>query len=429
MAADFRDTLIKWLDDRMQTYTEMSDAIWEFAEPRFEEYESSKLQQEYLASRGFAVKADLAGEKTAFIAEYGSGKPVIAFLGEFDSLSALQQEADKTEHCPIEGKKNGHGCGHHLLGTGAVAAVDALKVYMEENHLAGTIRYYGCPAEENAGGKAYLVRDGYFDDCDIALAWHPYTMNKVMKGGFHLANFRAFFTFHGISSHAAGAPELGRSALDAVEVMDIGVNFMREHMIDAARVHGAIIDTGGTAPNVIPAEAKVLYAIRSPKVTQVKQLYDRMCQIAEGAALMTGTTVTIKQVAAYSDIINNETLNDMIQENLEHVIPVGYTEEELAYAKKFQEVITDLDKDGLKAVASELGGRDKKKELLDTPMWDFIVDRNSRFGGGGSSDVGDVSWVVPTGHVYTNCYAAGTALHSWQATAQVKSSIAHKGMM
>ena len=429
MAADFRDTLIKWLDDRMQTYTEMSDAIWEFAEPRFEEYESSKLQQEYLASRGFAVKADLAGEKTAFIAEYGSGKPVIAFLGEFDSLSALQQEADKTEHCPIEGKKNGHGCGHHLLGTGAVAAVDALKVYMEENHLAGTIRYYGCPAEENAGGKAYLVRDGYFDDCDIALAWHPYTMNKVMKGGFHLANFRAFFTFHGISSHAAGAPELGRSALDAVEVMDIGVNFMREHMIDAARVHGAIIDTGGTAPNVIPAEAKVLYAIRSPKVTQVKQLYDRMCQIAEGAALMTGTTVTIKQVAAYSDIINNETLNDMIQENLEHVIPVGYTEEELAYAKKFQEVITDLDKDGLKAVASELGGRDKKKELLDTPMWDFIVDRNSRFGGGGSSDVGDVSWVVPTGHVYTNCYAAGTALHSWQATAQGKSSIAHKGMM
>ena len=429
MAADFRDTLIKWLDDRMQTYTEMSDAIWEFAEPRFEEYESSKLQQEYLASRGFAVKADLAGEKTAFIAEYGSGKPVIAFLGEFDSLSALQQEADKTEHCPIEGKKNGHGCGHHLLGTGAVAAVDALKVYMEENHLAGTIRYYGCPAEENAGGKAYLVRDGYFDDCDIALAWHPYTMNKVMKGGFHLANFRAFFTFHGISSHAAGAPELGRSALDAVEVMDIGVNFMREHMIDAARVHGAIIDTGGTAPNVIPAEAKVLYAIRSPKVTQVKQLYDRMCQIAEGAALMTGTTVTIKQEAAYSDIINNETLNDMIQENLERVIPVGYTDEELAYAKKFQEVITDLDKDGLKAVASELGGRDKKKELLDTPMWDFIVDRNSRFGGGGSSDVGDVSWVVPTGHVYTNCYAAGTALHSWQATAQGKSSIAHKGMM
>ena len=403
---NFKDRLIELIDERKQSYTDMSDQIWEYAEPRFQEYESSALQQEYLKNRGFSVKADLAGEETAFIAEYGSGKPVIAFLGEFDSLSALQQEADKTEHCPVAGKNNGHGCGHHLLGTGAVAAVDALKTYMEENHMSGTIRYYGCPAEENAGGKAYLVRDGYFDDCDIALAWHPYTMNKVMKGGFHLANFRAFFTFHGISSHAAGAPELGRSALDAVEMMDIGVNFMREHMIDAARVHGAITNTGGIAPNVIPSEAQILYAIRSPKVTQVKQLYDRMCDIAKGAALITGTTVDIKQVAAYSDIINNETLNDLIQE-----------------------MITSLDKDGLKATAAELGGKDRKKELMETPLWDFIVDRNSRFGGGGSSDVGDVSWVVPTGHVYTNCYAAGTALHSWQATAQGKSSIAHKGML
>ena len=156
--------------------------------------------------------------------------------------------------------------------------------------MSGTIRYYGCPAEENAGGKAYLVRDGYFDDCDIAITWHPYTMNKVMKGGFHLANFRAFFTFHGISSHAAGAPELGRSALDAVEIMDIGVNYMREHMIDAARVHGAITNSGGIAPNVIPAEAQILYAIRAPKVTQVKKLYERMCDNAKGAALITGTT-------------------------------------------------------------------------------------------------------------------------------------------
>ena len=284
-------------------------------------------------------------------------------------------------------------------------------------------------AEENAGGKAYLVRDGYFDDCDIAITWHPYTMSKVMKGGFHLANFRAFFTFHGISSHAAGAPELGRSALDAVEIMDIGVNYMREHMIDAARVHGAITNSGGIAPNVIPSEAQILYAIRAPKVTQVQKLFERMCDIARGAALITGTTVDIKQVAAYSDLINNETLNDLIQENLERVIPIGYTEEELDYARKFQSVITELDKEGLKAIAADIGGRDRKKELLETPLWDFIVDRNSRYGGGGSTDVGDVSWKVPTAHVYVNCYAAGTALHSWQATAQGKSSIAHKGMI
>ena len=354
---------------------------------------------------------------------------MIAFLGEFDALSSLEQEADCTERRPIPGKENGHGCGHHLLGTASVAAVDGLKAWMEEKKLSGTIRYYGCPAEENAGGKAFLVRDGFFDDCDIALTWHPYALNKVMKGGFHLANFRVFFTFHGISSHAAGAPELGRSALDAVEIMDIGVNYMREHMIDAARVHGAITNSGGIAPNVIPSEAQILYAIRAPKVTQVKKLYERMCNIAKGAALITGTTVEIKQVAAYSDVINNDTLADLLQENLEHVVPIGYTDEELAYAKKFQQVITELDREGLKDMAAVIGGKEGKKKLMEMPLWDFIVDKNSRYGGGGSTDVGDVSWVVPTGQVYTNCYAAGTAMHSWQAVAQGKSATAHKGMM
>lgn len=429
MEGAFRDEVIRKIEESHAEYTRISDEIWGYAEPRFQEEQSSRLQQEYLKSRGFSIRADLAGEKTAFIAEYGSGKPVIAFLGEFDALSSLEQEADCTERRPIPGKENGHGCGHHLLGTASVAAVDGLKAWMEEKKLSGTIRYYGCPAEENAGGKAFLVRDGFFDDCDIALTWHPYALNKVMKGGFHLANFRVFFTFHGISSHAAGAPELGRSALDAVEIMDIGVNYMREHMIDAARVHGAITNSGGIAPNVIPSEAQILYAIRAPKVTQVKKLYERMCDIAKGAALITGTTVEIKQVAAYSDVINNDTLADLLQENLEHVVPIGYTDEELAYAKKFQQVITELDREGLKDMAAVIGGKEGKKKLMEMPLWDFIVDKNSRYGGGGSTDVGDVSWVVPTGQVYTNCYAAGTAMHSWQAVAQGKSATAHKGMM
>ena len=429
MGTDFRKEIGTTIDQRRDEYTKISDAIWGFAEPRFQEYESTKLQQEFLKARGFSVKADLAGEETAFIAEWGSGKPILAFLGEFDALSSLQQEADCTERHPIAGKTNGHGCGHHLLGTASVAAVDALKTYMEENHMSGTIRYYGCPAEENAGGKAYLVRDGYFNDCDIAITWHPSTTNKTMGDDKFLANFRVFFTFHGISSHAAGAPELGRSALDAVEIMDIGVNYMREHMIDAARVHGAITNTGGIAPNVIPAEAQILYAIRAPKVTQVKKLYERMCDIAKGAALITGTTVDIKQVAAYSNLINNDTLADLVQENLEHVVPIGYTEEELAYAKKFQGVITELDKEGMKDQAAAIGGKEHKQELLEQPMWDLIVDKNSAYGGGGSTDVGDVSWVVPTAQVYTSCYAAGTALHSWQAVAQGKASIAHKGML
>ena len=429
MGKDFREELGALIDERKKAYTDLSDEIWGYAEPRFQEYDSSKAQREYLKSRGFSVRADLAGEETAFIAEYGSGKPILAFLGEFDALSSLQQEADNTVHCPIVGKTNGHGCGHHLLGTASVAAVDALKTYMEEHKLPGTIRYYGCPAEENAGGKAYLVRDGLFGDCDAAITWHPSDTNKTMGEDKFLANFRVFFTFHGISSHAAGAPELGRSALDAVEIMDIGVNYLREHMMDAARVHGAITNSGGIAPNVIPAEAQILYAIRAPKVTQVKKLYERICDIAKGAALITGTTVDIRQVAAYSNVIKNDTLEELMDENLRHYIPIGYTEEELAYAKKFQEVTTELDKEGLKDMLAAIGGKSKRRELLDMPLLDFVLDRKFTFGGGGSTDVGDVSWVVPTGQVNVNCYAAGTALHSWQAVAQGKSTIAHKGML
>ena len=431
MEKDFRAEIGALVQDRKQAYTAMSDRIWGFAEPRFQEYDSSRLQQEYLKARGFSIRADLAGEETAFIAEYGSGKPVLAFLGEFDALSSLEQEADSTERRPVPGKTNGHGCGHHLLGTAAVAAADALKTYMESHGLLGTIRYYGCPAEENAGGKAYLVRDGFFNDCDAAITWHPSTTNKTMMADKYLSNFRVFFTFHGISSHAAGAPELGRSALDAVEIMDIGVNYMREHMIDEARVHGAITNPGGIAPNVIPSEAQILYAIRAPKVTQVKKLYERMCDIARGAALITGTTVDIKQVAAYSNVIENDTLEDIMYENMRHFVPIGYTEEELAYARRFQEVITELDKEGLKDLISILSGRDKekKRQMEESPMLDFVLERHGSFGGGGSTDVGDVSWVVPTGKVDINCYAAGTALHSWQAVAQGKAPAAHKGML
>ena len=431
MEKDFRAEIGALVQDRKQAYTAMSDRIWGFAEPRFQEYESSRLQQEYLKARGFSIRADLAGEETAFIAEYGSGKPVLAFLGEFDALSSLEQEADSTERRPVPSKTNGHGCGHHLLGTAAVAAADALKTYMESHGLLGTIRYYGCPAEENAGGKAYLVRDGFFNDCDAAITWHPSTTNKTMMADKYLSNFRVFFTFHGISSHAAGAPELGRSALDAVEIMDIGVNYMREHMIDEARVHGAITNPGGIAPNVIPSEAQILYAIRAPKVTQVKKLYERMCDIARGAALITGTTVDIKQVAAYSNVIENDTLEDIMYENMRHFVPIGYTEEELAYARRFQEVITELDKEGLKDLISILSGRDKekKRQMEESPMLDFVLERHVSFGGGGSTDVGDVSWVVPTGKVDINCYAAGTALHSWQAVAQGKAPAAHKGML
>ena len=210
----------------------------------------------------------------------------------------------------------------------------ALKEYMEQNKLPGTIRYYGCPAEESAGGKAFLVRDGAFADCDIAVTWHPGWMNQVTPSG-SLANFRVFYTFHGTSSHAAGAPHLGRSALDGVEIMDVGVNYMREHMIDDARIHYAIINTGGTAPNVVQSEAQVLYAIRAPKVTQVKELFERVNDCARGAALITGTTVDIKQVAAYSDYRANDVISERIGVHMDELLPVGYTEEEMEIYYRF----------------------------------------------------------------------------------------------
>ena len=320
------------IEDKKEYYAEISDKIWKFAEPRFQEYKSSELLQQSLKKEGFSIKSNLAGEETAFIAEYGSGKPVIGFLGEFDALPGLSQKADTTERIPEEKasdskyesvperekKQNpgsgytdncGHGCGHQLIGTGTLAAVIALKDFMKAHNLKGTIRYYGCPAEENAGGKAFLVRDGYFNDCDLALCWHPEQGRRACYGSTK-ANFRVFFTFHGTPAHASMCPELGRSALDAVELMDVGVNYMREHMIDEARIHYAITDTGGDAPNVVQSRAQVLYAIRAPKITQVKELYNRVCNIAKGAALMTETTVEIRQVAAYSNLISSKILAD-----------------------------------------------------------------------------------------------------------------------
>lgn len=425
-AMSYTQELAKIIEARKEEFTDISDKIWGFAESRFQEFQSSNLQAEYMRAQGFRITIGVAGEDTAFIAEYGQGKPTVALLGEYDALSGLSQQADKAEHCPIEPGKDGHGCGHNLLGTASLAAAVALKEYMEQNKLPGTIRYYGCPAEENAGGKAFLVRDGAFADCDIAITWHPGWMNQVTPSG-SLANFRVFYTFHGTSSHAAGAPHLGRSALDGVEIMDVGVNYMREHMIDEARIHYAIINTGGTAPNVVQSEAQVLYAIRAPKVTQVKELFERVNDCARGAALITGTTVDIKQVAAYSDYRANDVISERLGVHMDELLPLGYTEEEMEYAKKFQDVITDLDKANLKEAAKRLAGRDSA-QLLEKPLFDFRVTKQTG-GGKGSTDVGDVSWVVPTGQFSAVTWAAGTPGHAWQIVAQGKGPVAHKGML
>ena len=417
------------IDGKRKYYAEISNKIWEYAEPRFQEYKSSELLRQSLKEEGFSVRSNLAGEETAFIAEYGSGKPVIGFLGEFDALPGLSQKADATERIPEADHANGcgHGCGHQLIGTGTLASVIALKDFMKEHNLTGTIRYYGCPAEENAGGKAFLVRDGYFNDCDLALCWHPEQGRRACYGSTK-ANFRVFFTFHGTPAHASMCPELGRSALDAVELMDVGVNYMREHMIDEARIHYAITDTGGDAPNVVQSRAQVLYAIRAPKITQVKELYNRVCNIAKGAALMTETTVEIRQVAAYSNLISSKILADHMNAYLEKLGPIPYTEQEYAYAQKFQQALSDQDKKQLSTIARDYFGS-KAAEAMKPPIFEPIAYQNLYSDLKYSTDVGDVSWIVPTVHLNIPTFAAGTALHSWQAVAQGRSTIAHKGML
>ena len=416
--------------EKAQIITGLNRSVWEYAELGYQETKSAATIIKALEDDGFTVTKELAGIPTAFKAVWGSGSPVVGILGEYDALPGLSQKAGVAAPEPDEGHTTGHGCGHCALGAGAVGAAMAAKAYLEQSGKTGTLVFFGCPAEEQGFGKGFMAKARCFDGVDMMFTWHPADQNVPM-GTRMVANYKVRFDFTGISAHAGAAPEKGRSALDACELMNVGVNYMREHMIDEARVHGAITNPGGIAPNVIPSEAQILYAIRAPKVTQVKKLYERMCDIARGAALITGTTVDIKQVAAYSNVIENDTLEDIMYENMRHFVPIGYTEEELAYARRFQEVITERDKEGLKDLISILSGRDKekKRQMEESPMLDFVLERHVSFGGGGSTDVGDVSWVVPTGKVDINCYAAGTALHSWQAVAQGKAPAAHKGML
>ena len=415
------------LEAKKKLFTDLNDEVWGYAEPRFAEYKSAAAHCRLMESQGFRVKLGLAGEETAFVAEYGEGKPVIAILGEYDALSGLSQEADVAEPKPVEVGGQGHGCGHNTLGAAGAAAATVLKDYMEEKKLPGTIRFYGCPAEENAGGKAFLVRDGFFDDVDIALAYHPSNQNLADQGG-SLANFRVFYTFKGTSAHAAGAPHMGRSALDACELMNVGCNYMREHMISEARVHYAYTNVGGTAPNVVQADAQLLYAMRAPTVIQVKELYDRLEKIAKGAAMMTETEVTIRQVAAYSNTIANDVINERFEAYLDEFLPLDYTEEEMDYLRKFQAVIPETEKKAVAAQAKQLFGRSEMaKEVARMPIWNFHA--KGLVSGKGSNDVGDVSWVCPTSIVRTACYAAGTTGHHWLRTAQGKSSVCHKGML
>ncbi|WP_042149908.1 M20 family metallopeptidase [Paucisalibacillus sp. EB02] len=405
------------IERKRDLYINISEKIWNFAEMSYEEKESAELLCKSLEEQGFEVERGVAGIDTAFIGSYGSGGPVVAILGEFDALAGLSQEKGVAEYRPLSKNGSGHGCGHNLLGTGAFAAAVAVKEYMQENGLSGTVRYYGCPAEESGDGKTYMVREGLFDDVDFALTWHPMSVNAVSYMNA-LATYQVYFRFKGRASHAATSPHLGRSALDAVELMNVGVNYLREHIIDDARIHYAITNTGGFSPNVVQAEAEVLYLIRAPKVGEVENIYQRVHKIAQGAALMTETELEIEFDSGTSDLIRNTTLDKVMLENFQKLGVPEFTEGEINFAEKIQATLTeeelaDLWDDSLRGKA----------------LTDVILPLQGEEKAFGSTDVADVSWVTPTAQVHTTCIANGTSLHTWQVVSQVGTSIGHKGML
>lgn len=415
----------EYIEKRRETFIQISDKIWETAEIYFEEYQSAEYLCKALEGEGFQVQRSVAGLETAFIASFGSGNPVVAILGEFDALPGLSQKKGLTQSEPISGASHGHGCGHNLLGAGSFAAAVSIKEYMKQTGLKGTVRYYGCPAEENGSGKAYMTRAGLFNDVDFALSWHPETKNVIMNFS-SLANYAVRFIFNGRSAHAAASPHLGRSALDAVELMNIGVNYLREHMIPEARVHYAITDTGGNSPNIVQAHAEVAYLIRAPKKKQVVDLYSRVNDIAKGAALMTGTNVEVVFQGAASDLVPNSILADIMYRNLTAIGVPSYDEADKKYAEEIRVSLSPEDLD------AALIGFDKNTalKLKDKPIADIIPPFSKKeVMLSGSTDVGDVSWVVPTMQCMTACFALGTPLHTWQVVSQGAMPIAHKGML
>ncbi|MFG3431837.1 M20 family metallopeptidase [Lysinibacillus fusiformis] len=407
------------IEDKREKLIEVSNQIWEYAETGFEEFKSAKLLCQTLAEEGFEVEQGVANIETAFIGSFGSGKPVIAFLGEFDALTGLSQNGGIAQPNPQQIGGNGHGCGHNLLGTGSLAAAIALRDYMQENNITGTVRYYGCPGEEIGGGKTFMAREGIFNDVDIALSWHPGTTNNIMSVAT-LACYEVYFKFKGKSAHAAASPHLGRSALDAVELMNIGVNYLREHIIPEARVHYAITNTGGFSPNVVQAEAEVLYFVRAPRVSQTDDIYQRICDIARGAALMTGTEVDIDLASALSNVIPNTTLEQVMYDNFVKLGTPSYTDAELHFAEAIRETLSEEEKKMDVQRNQKLAGK-AIADVIDPFMSDAFM--------AGSTDVGDVSWIVPTAQCMTACEPLGTPLHTWQIVATGTTSLAHKGML
>ncbi len=410
------------VDANQEPFIALSDRVWGMPELCYGEVRSCAEHTAMLEQQGFRVTKNVADIPTAVMGEAGEGGPVIAILGEYDALPGLSQEAGVAEPRPLPGDGYGHGCGHNLLGSASMLAATAVKDYLAQHGIQGRVRYYGCPAEEGGAAKGFMARAGVFDDVDVAISWHPAAFSGVNEP-VSLANTRIDFSFTGRASHAAAAPHLGRSALDAVELMNVGVNYMREHMPSDARIHYAMLDSGGIAPNVVQAFAKVRYLIRARNLPEMTRLIERVKKVAQGAALMTETSVEAQVVSAVSNLLGNPALERAMFDNYQRLGPPPFDAEDRAFAAKIQATLSEED---IESAYRRVGLPVK----ADTPLCDTLAPLDGKTAPMvGSTDVGDVSWVVPTVQARGATYAIGTPGHSWQLTAQGKMPAAHKGLV
>jgi aminobenzoyl-glutamate utilization protein B len=394
------------IDNKKSKYEAAANSIWKLAEMGYQEKESSLILQGILKDEGFEIKKGVAQIPTAFSASFGSGLPEIIILGEYDALPGLSQQA--TPYKISNNGKAGHACGHHLFGTASAAAAIAIKEYLIKSKKKGTIKFFGCPAEEGGSGKVYMTKAGLFDNSDVALHWHPASINSASPKPA-LANKSAKFRFYGVSAHAAAAPEKGRSALDAVEAMNSMVNMMREHVDQSTRIH-YVITKGGEAPNVVPAFAEVYYYSRHTRRDEVIKVFDRIVNAAKGAALGTGTTMDYEMIGGTHELLHIESLQKQVHKNLEKIGGYNYSNEEKSFAEKISESLgVKLDMNYVKGVQ---------------PYNPSILAKGS-----GSTDVGDVSFALPTVGFNTATWVPGTPAHSWQAVAAGGTSIGIKGML
>lgn len=413
--------IIDYIDKIQGELREVSDKIWNNPELQYKEYYASNLQKEYLKSYEFNIN-EVNNMDTAFVASYGEGNPIIAVLGEYDALDGLSQKVTTKKEPALEDGA-GHGCGHNLLGTGSMGASIAIKELIKTKKLKGTIKYYGCPAEEDLSGKVVMIKNGCFDGIDCVFSWHPFDINTPIRIPT-LANYSVKFRYKGVSAHAAQAPYNGRSALDAVELMNIGCNYLREHIFDSCRVH-YVTTNGGKMPNIVPDFAEVWYYIRGVKMEHARDVFDRIVDIAKGAGLMTGTHMEYNIISGVYDYVPNTILTDILSHNMKLVGVQNYNENDQYFAKKLAETVS-IDK--RISVSSVLSGN---KNITEMNLHDEVTDDTFIHNNciSLSLDIGDVSYIIPTAQCSCSVWPIGISAHTWQSCASAGSDMGFKAML